>query len=153
MKTLFVVLILSTMSGCTALLAVNSKLECLVPPPAAEGKFPFKITYANQGVRGIIEDTRTCKLEDSVCTGGVWKKYWQDGYASGKRRLIIPPWIDGRSYMVIPHGSCHELMEGSRPPNTLTVFLLEGSKETAIFDDANGVKPEVDLQYKEDYFP
>lgn len=145
--------ILCALCGCTALLAVNSKLECLSPPSPAEGKFPFRITYVNHGVRRLIEDTRICKLEESVCVGGSWEKYWEDGYASGRRRLVVPPGADGRSYMLVPHGSCRDLMAGAKPPSTLTVFLLEGEEETAIFNEADGVKPDVHLQYKEGNLP
>ena len=152
MKSLLAIPVLCGLSGCTPLLAVNSKLECLAPPPAAEGRFPFRITYANQGVRGVIEDTRICKLEAHECAGGSWKEYWQDSYASGRQQLVIPPASDGRRYMVVPHGACHELMAGSRPPETFTVFLLDGAEETAIFED-DGVKPDVRLQYKDDLLP
>lgn len=44
-------------------------------------------------------------------------------------------------------------MTGSMPPNTVTVFLLEGKKETPIFEEADGIKPEVHLQYKADHLP
>jgi hypothetical protein len=153
MKSLLAIPILCALGGCTALLAVNAKLECLGPPPAVEGKFPFRITYVNHGVRGVIEDTRICKLEARECTGGGWEEYWEDSYASGRQWLVIPPGADGRRYMVVPHGACRELMADSRPPNTFTVFLLEGEKETAIFDEDDGVKPDVYLQYKDDLLP
>lgn len=86
MRTFFVVLVLGTMSGCTAVLAVNSKLECLVPPSAAEGKFPFRITYVNDGVRGVIEDTRICKL-------GIACVLEATGRATG-RTAMPAAWVD-----------------------------------------------------------
>jgi hypothetical protein len=137
---IFCVVAASTLSGCMTTLstaiALDSKLKCITDKPNAKrpervlGEFPFRLTYENDGAHGVIEDTKVCRFKSRECVGGgVWMDFWQESYASGRSKLIIPAkTTGGRSYIVYPHDSCSLLMNGQRlaPPQHVTTYLAKG---------------------------
>jgi hypothetical protein len=142
MKNLiFCVVAASALSGCmttlSTALAVDSKLKCLTDNPDAKrpdrvfAEFPFRLTYENDGAHGVIEDTKICRFKSRECVGGgVWMDFWQESYASGRSKLVIPATTTGgRSYIVNPHDSCSLLMNGQRlaSPRHVSTYLAKGT--------------------------
>lgn len=145
MRILIACVITAAVSGCattiSTALTVDSKLKCLTEPDdegvpsRTRGEFPFRITYVNQGVQGTIEDTRVCQLKERKCLGGgVWQNIWQDTYASGREKLVIPPAADGRRYIVLLKNNCDQLMDGGTLPDEVSVYLAKDADSSIAID-------------------